>query len=43
MAQVSKIQILRLHLEAMRDEMQDAHLDYYVEHINFILSIIEGR
>ena len=40
---MSKIKMVRAHLEAMRDEMQNAHLDYYVEHINFILRIMEGR
>ena len=37
---MSKTKIIRAHLEAMRDEMQNAHLDYYVEHINYVLSLM---
>lgn len=38
---MSKTKIIRAHLEAMRDEMQNAHLDYYAEHIDYILSLLE--
>ena len=37
---MSDIPAARAHLEAMRDEMQNAHLDYYVEHINYVLSLM---
>ncbi len=37
---MSDIPKARSHLEAMRDEMEAAHLDYYVEHIEYILSLM---
>lgn len=37
---MSDIPAARAHLEAMRDEMQNAHLDCYVEHINYVLSLM---
>lgn len=37
---MSDIPAARAHLEAMRDEMKSAHLDYYVEHIDYILSLM---
>lgn len=37
---MSDIPSARVHLEAMRDEMQNANLDYYVEQINYVLSLM---
>lgn len=37
---MSDIPKARSHLEAMRDEMEAAHLNYYVEHIDYILSLM---
>ncbi len=37
---MSDIPQARSHLEAMRDQMAAAHLDYYAEHIDYILSLM---
>ncbi len=40
---MSDIPAARAHLEAMRDEMKSAHLDYYVEHIDYIIKLLEKK
>ena len=37
---MSDIPAARAHLEAMRNKMEAAHLDYYVEHIDHVLSLM---
>lgn len=37
---MSDIAKARAHLEAMRNKMEAAHLDYYVEHIEYVLSLM---
>tara|TARA_R110000803_G_C11924741_1_gene314760 strand:- start:60 stop:248 length:189 start_codon:yes stop_codon:yes gene_type:complete len=37
---MSDIPAARAHLEAIRNKMETAHLDYYVEHIEYVLSLM---
>jgi hypothetical protein len=37
---MSNIPQARLRLEALRDEMIASHLDYYVEHVDHVLSLM---
>lgn len=38
-----KSRLARAHLEAMRDEMQKAHLYYYAEHLYHIIKLLEKK
>ena len=35
------LQMATVHLKAMRSEMAAANLDYYVEHMDYILALID--
>ena len=37
---MSDIPTARAHLEAIRNKMETAHLDYYVEHIEHVLILM---
>tara|TARA_R110000787_G_scaffold41423_5_gene102375 strand:+ start:573 stop:710 length:138 start_codon:yes stop_codon:yes gene_type:complete len=32
--------LVHTHLEALRDELQKAHLDYYSEHVEHIIELL---